>query len=117
MHGRMDSRAAVQAGATASETAPSSHTGSRGLSDSGCAVQLAANLGEATRERDELQACKAALEAKVRQLQAELRSWQGRCSTSEGTCTQLRGDLDGANAAVAQLKVLLCSGFRVKGKP
>ena len=79
-------------------------------------MQLAANLGEVTRERDELLACKAALEAEVQQLQAELRSWQGRCSTSEGACTQLRCDLDGASAALAQLKVLLrCLSWQQPG--
>ena len=73
--------------------------------DGSCALQLAANLGEVTQDRDELQACKAALEAEVRQLQADLRSWQGRCSTSEDSCTKLRGDLGQAQAAHAQLKV------------
>ena len=73
--------------------------------DCSCALQLAANLGEVTQDRDELQACKAALEAEVRQLQADLRSWQGRCSTSEDSCAKLRGDLGQAQAAQAQLKV------------
>ena len=75
--------------------------------DKACCLQLVSNLGEVSGERDDLQACRASLEAQVRQLQAELRSWQGRCSTSEEACSKLEGDLEAARAANTQLKVHL----------